>query len=68
MKESIKLVIEKEESVGNCTLVRVNSKANALLEDVAKRSGRSKQYVASKMIEFAYDFIEYADEEKECNE
>lgn len=40
-------------------VVRVNDKANALLEDVSKRSKKSKSYVASKMIEYAYEFVEY---------
>ena len=39
-------------------VVRVSDKANALLEDVAKKSKRSKAYVASKMIEFAYEFVQ----------
>lgn len=43
-------------------VVRVSDKANALLEDVAKKSKRSKQYVISKMIEFAYEYIEYSEE------
>lgn len=41
-------------------VVRVNDKANALLEDVAKKSKRSKSYIASKMIEYAYEFVEYS--------
>ena len=43
-------------------VVRVNDKANALLEDVAKKSKRSKSYIASKMIEYAYEFVEYSGE------
>ena len=43
-------------------VVRVNDKANALLEDVAKKYKRSKSYIASKMIEYAYEFVEYSGE------
>lgn len=43
-------------------VVRANDKANALLEDVAKKSKRSKSYIASKMIEYAYEFVEYSGE------
>lgn len=60
MKDQKKLIIEidtTEQKDGIC--VRVNDKANALLDDVAKKSNRSKQYVASKMIEYAYEFVKY---------
>lgn len=44
--------------------VRVSRKANALIEEIAKMSGQSKSYVASRMIEFAYERTEIkADEE-----
>lgn len=46
-------------------VVRVSDRANALLEDVAKKSKRSKQYVISKMIEYAYEFVEYSEYEEE---
>ena len=36
----------------------IGRKANALLDEIAKKSGQSKQYVASRMIEFAYDHTE----------
>ena len=60
------LIIEidrSEQKDGIC--IRVNEKANALLEDVAKKSKRTKQYIASKMIEYAYEFVEYAEYEEE---
>lgn len=63
-----KLIIEKEAAVGDCVLIRVNKKANALIEDVAKRSGRSKQCVTSKMIEFAYDYVICEGEEEQDDE
>ena len=43
-------------------VIRVSDKANALLEDVTKKSKKSKSYIASKMIEYAYEFIEYSGE------
>ena len=49
-----------EREPGN--IVRINDKANALIEDIAKKTKRSKAYVASKMIEFAYEFIEISEE------
>lgn len=61
-----KLIIEVDNGEGERgTVIRVSDKANALLEDVAQRSKRSKAYVASRMIEFAYEFvkIEGADED-----
>lgn len=36
----------------------IGRKANALIDEIAKKSGQSKQYVASRMIEFAYDHTE----------
>lgn len=56
--EKPKLIIEAdngEKEQG--TIVRISQKANALIEDIAKKSGRSKSYIASKMIEFAFDYI-----------
>lgn len=54
-----KLIIEvenKKQEVG--IVVKVSDKANALIEDIARKSRRSKQYVVSKMVEFAYEHIE----------
>lgn len=45
---------EKEQDV----IVRISKKANALIEDISKKSGRSKCYIASKMVEFSYDHVE----------
>lgn len=65
-KNKKKLIIEiaRDEKELGC-VIRVDKKANALLDDIAKRSGRNKQYIASRMIEFAYDFIEYVEPEEE---
>ena len=64
---SEKLVITKpaepKESAGQ--VVRVSPKAYALLEDLAAKSGRSRSYIANKMIEFAYDRVEIKEEGEE---
>ena len=61
-----KLIIEADKEEKNtATLIRVNNKANALVDDLAKRSCRSKAYIASKMIEFAYEHTEVAGEDEE---
>lgn len=54
-----KLIIEAEnnEKEQGC-IIRVNKNAYDLIEGIAKESGRSKCYIASKMIEFAFDHIE----------
>ena len=38
--------------------IRITNKADALLDVLAKKSGRTKRYIASKMIEFAFDYTE----------
>jgi len=64
---SEKLLIEVETGENDYVLsTRISRKANALLDDVVKRSGRGKAYIASKLIEFAYDHIEYSDAESEA--
>ena len=64
-KEEKKLIIEIDNGERETGIVvRVSDKENALLEDVAKKSKRSKQYVVSRMIEFAYEYIEYSDSEE----
>ena len=58
-----KLIItaDKEEK-NTSTLIRVSNKANALVDDLAKRSSRSKAYILGKMIEFAYEHSEVTGE------
>lgn len=58
-KENDKLIIPKAESGGdNELMVRISRKANALIEEIAKKSGQPKSFVASRMIEFAFDLTE----------
>lgn len=55
-----KLIIPKleENATSSDVMVRVSRKANALIEEIAKQSGQSKAFVASRMIEFAFDRVE----------
>lgn len=61
-----KLIITKPvESGGGCgQVVRVSKKVYALLEGLASKSGRSRSYIANKMIEYAFDFVQIEDEEE----
>lgn len=65
-KEQKRLVIEIDngEKPADC-MVRITDKANALLEDVMKKSNRSKSFLASKMLEYAYEFISYYEDGEE---
>ena len=40
------------------TTIRLTNKADALLDAIAQKSGRTKRFIASKMIEFAFDYVE----------
>ena len=54
-----KLIIESDNGdKEQGTIVRISRKANVLIDDIAKKSGRSKLFIASKMIEFAFDYTE----------
>ena len=56
-KQKLEIKIDNgEREPGN--IVRISDRANALIEDVAGKTKRSKAYIASRMIEFAYDFVE----------
>lgn len=61
---SDKLIITKPSEKNDTTgqVVRVSQKAYALLESLAKESGRSRSYIANKMIEFAFDRVEIREE------
>ena len=61
-----KLIIEAEKEEENkSTFIRVSNKANALVADLAKRSGRSKVYIAGKLIEFAYEHAVIAGDDEQ---
>lgn len=53
-----KLIIKAQSEKEDEIIIRISRKSNALLDDIAKKSGRGKNYIASRMIEFAYDFVE----------
>jgi predicted transcriptional regulator len=61
-----KLIITKPVDSGDRSgqVVRVSKKVYALLEDLASKSGRSRSYIANKMIEFAYDLVQIEEEEE----
>lgn len=69
-KKSEKLVIQKltEPEERGC-VVRIDRSANTILEDLVKMTGRSRAYLASKMIEFAFEHIEIkGDEDDEADD
>ena len=54
-----KLVITKQTvQTESCTIVRISNKSNAMLEDISRRTGRSKASIVDMLIEFAYDRVE----------
>lgn len=63
MPESLIITKPSDKSDAAGQVVRVSTKAYALLEDLAARSGRSRSYIANRLIEFAYDFVKIEEEE-----
>lgn len=69
-KNAGKLVIHKlsEPEERGC-VVRIDKNANSIIEELAKMTGRSRAYLASKMIEFAFEHIEIkGDEDDEADD
>lgn len=58
-----KLIIESRTFLDDSTHIRVSKKAKELIDDIAKRSGRSQVAVADRMIAFAYERVEIEGEE-----
>lgn len=52
-----KLIIPSRNELEDGTHIRVSKKMKELVDDVAKRSGRSQYVIVNKMIEFAYERI-----------
>lgn len=52
--------VDKQDVSGQ--VVRVSAKAYALLESLSKETGRSRSYIANRMIEFAFDRVEIREE------
>ena len=60
-ENDIKLLIEVKNSKSSGCVIQISQKANALLDEVTKKSGNTKANVASRLIEFAYEYVEYVD-------
>ena len=59
-----KLIIPQNRDRGQTTtVIRLESKAFALIDLLSRKSGRSKSDVASRMIEWAYDHTEVEEPE-----
>lgn len=63
MPENLIITKPSDNSDAASQRVRVSTKAYALLEDLAERSGRSRSYIANRLIEFAYDFVKIEEDE-----
>ena len=60
-----KLIIESRTILDDRTHIRVSKKAKELIDEIAKRSGRSQAVVADRMIAFAYERVVIEGEEEE---
>lgn len=52
-----KLVIESRNVLEEGTLIRVSKKMKEVVEDIAKRSGRSQYQIINRMLEFAAERV-----------
>ena len=59
-----KLIIPTRNELESGTHIRVSKKAKELVDEIAKRSGRSQYLIVNKMIEFAYDHVELEGDEE----
>lgn len=62
-----KLIIESKTILDERTHIRASKKSRELIDEIAKRTGRSQAVVADLMIKFAYErvVIEGEDEDSE---
>ncbi len=62
-----KLIIESRTVLEDGTHIRVSKKSKELIDEIAKRSGRSQYQIVNRMIEFAAErvVIEGEDEDSE---
>ena len=58
-----KLIIESRTILDDSTHIRVSKKSKELIDEIAKRSGRSQAVVADHMIAFAYERVVIEGEE-----
>lgn len=63
MDEKRLIIPRIDDSDNYGTTIRLTNKADALLDAIAQKSGRTKRFIASKMIEFAFDFVDVIEEE-----
>jgi hypothetical protein len=59
-----KLIIESRNILEEGTHIRVSKKAKELVDDIAKRSGRSQYQIVNRMLEFAAERVVIEDEEE----
>lgn len=60
-----KLIIESRNILEEGTHIRVSKKVKELVNDIAKRSGRSQYQIVNRMLEFAAERVVIEDEEEE---
>lgn len=60
-----KLIIESRSMLDESTHIRVSRKSKELIDEIAKRSGRSQAVVADLMIKFAAERVVIEGEEEE---
>lgn len=58
-----KLIIESRTILDDSTHIRVSKKSKELIDEIAKRTGRSQAVVADIMIKFAYERVVIEGEE-----
>ncbi len=58
-----KLIIESKTILDDSTHIRVSKKSKELIDEIAKRTGRSQAVVADIMIKFAYERVVIEGEE-----
>lgn len=60
-----KLIIESRSMLDESTHIRVSRKSKELIDEIARRSGRSQAVVADLMIKFAAERVVIEGEEEE---
>ena len=65
-----KLIIKKKVATHktDAFVVKISAKANDMLEEIAKRTGKSKASIANLLIEFAYKRVEIVDADDDDEE
>lgn len=60
-----RLIIESRNVLEEGTHIRVSKKVKELVDDIAKRSGRSQYQIVNRLLEFAAERVVIEDEEEE---